>query len=239
MRSIRARMTPLRQRMQEDLQLRNDSPRTLACSRRCVADFAQHVGTAPAPLGPEQVRPSQRLRIQDTQVSWTTVVQTVCALRFFSRVTLGRPTMLESIAYPRRPFTLPTILSQTEVAALRTAPRTLKHRPIRATLSATGLRGAALGQWQVTDSDSARLVLQVRQGQGQRDRLVMLSPMLLPLRRRSWQQDKPQPWLCPGTPQTRPMTTQAVSRVCRHAGQAAPRPTVLHPPVLRHAVATH
>ena len=100
MRIIRARMTPLRQRMQEDLQLRNYSPLTIACSLRCVADFAQHFDTSPEHLGPEQVRTYQLFLVQDKQVSWTTVVQTVCALRFFYRVTLGRPTMLEYLAYP-------------------------------------------------------------------------------------------------------------------------------------------
>jgi integrase/recombinase XerD len=102
-------------------------------------------------------------------------VQTVCALRFFYRVTLGRPAMLEYIAYPRRSFTLPTSLSQAEVAALLTAPRNLKHRAILTTLYAAGLRVAELCQLQVTDIDSARMVLRVRQGKGQHDRFVMHS----------------------------------------------------------------
>lgn len=76
-------MTPLRQRMLEDMQLRNYSPRTMHCYLRCVADFARHFGASPAHLGPEQVRTSQLFLLQDKQVSWTSVVQTVCALRFF------------------------------------------------------------------------------------------------------------------------------------------------------------
>jgi integrase/recombinase XerD len=152
---VRRPMTALRQRMQEDLQLRNYSPLTIACYLRCVADFAQHFRTSPEHLGPEQVRTYQLFLVQDKQVSWTTVVQTVCALRFFYRVTLGRPAMLEYIAHPRRPFTLQTILSPAEVAALLTAPRHLKHRAILTTLYAAGLRVAELCQLQVTDIDSA------------------------------------------------------------------------------------
>jgi integrase/recombinase XerD len=239
MRPIRSRMTPLRQRMLEDMQLRNYSAHTIRAYLHGVTDFAKHFRTSPKHLGPEQVRTYQLFLLQDKQVVWTTVVQTVCALRFFYRVTLRRPVMLEYIAYPRRPGTLPTILSPTEVAALLTTPRNLKHRAILTTLYAAGLRVSELCQLQVTDIDSARMVLRVRQGKGPHNRYVMLSPKLLPLLRHYWQQDKPQPWLFPGHPRTRPMTTKAVYLGCRQAGQAAHLSKAIHPHVLRHAFATH
>ena len=231
-------MTPLRQRMWEDLQLRNDSEHTIRASLHCVADFAKHFRTSPEPLGPEQVRTSQLLLVQEKQVAWPSVVHTVCALRCFSRVTLGRPAMLESLAPPRRPFTLPTILSQAEVAAFLTVSRHLTHRAILPTRSAAGLRVSARCQWQVTDIDSARMVLRVRQGKGQHDREVMLSPTWLPLLRQYGRQDTPQPWLLPGHPRTRPMTTKAGYLVCRQAGEAADLPNGLHPHGLRHTFAT-
>src|SRR5499426_1778107 len=239
MRTIRSRMTPLRQRMLEDLQLRNYSEHTIRAYLRGVADFAKHFGTSPQHLGPEQVRTYQLFLVQGKKVAWSSIVQTVCALRFFYRVTLGRPAMLEYIAPPQRPFTLPTILSQAEVAALLTVSRHLKHRAILTTLYAAGLRVSELCQLQVTDIDRARMVLRVRQGKGQHDRYVMLSPTLLPLLRQYWRQAKPQPWLLPGHPCTRPMTTKAVYLVCRHAGQAAALPKGIHPHVLRHTCATH
>ena len=228
-------MTPLRQRMLDDMQLRNYSPLTMHCYLRCVADFARHFGASPEHLGPEQVRTYQLFLVQEKQVSWTSVVQTVCALRFFYRITLGRPAMLEYIPHPQRPFTLPTLLSQAEVAALLRVSHNLKHRAILTTLYAAGLRVSELCQLQVTDIDSARMVLRVRQGKGQHDRYVMLSPKLLPLLRQYWQQDKPRPWLFPGNPRTRPITTRAVYNICRDAGQAAPLPKGIHPHVLRNA----
>src|SRR5919197_2661316 len=239
MRTRRPPMTPLRQRMVEDMQLRNFSAHTMRASLHCVAAFAQHFRTSPEHLGPEQVRTYQLFLVQDKQLAWPTVVQTVCALRFLYRVTLGRPTMLEYIPHPRRPFTLPTILSQAEVAALLRASHNLKHRAILTTLYAAGLRVSELCQLQVTDIDSARMGLRVRQGKGQHDRYVMLSPKLLPLLRQYWQQDKPRPWLFPGNPRTRPITARAVHRICRDAGLAAHLPKGIHPHVLRHAFATH
>ena len=176
-------MTPLRQRMWEDLQLRNYSEHTMRAYLHCVADFARHFGTSPEHLGPEQVRLYQLFLIQEKQRAWPTVVQAVCALRFFYRVTLKRPGMIEYIAPPHRPLTLPTILSQAAVTAVLTALPNLKHRAICTTLYAAGLRVAALCQVQVTDIASARMVLRVRQGKGQQDRYVMLSPKLLPLLR--------------------------------------------------------
>ena len=94
--------------------------------------------------------------------------------------------MVEYIPYPKKPKTLPVILSRDEVKALLLAPRHLKHRVILATLSATGVRVSELCQLQGTDIDSQRMVIHVRQGKGKRDRFVMLSPDLLPLLRRYW-----------------------------------------------------
>jgi integrase/recombinase XerD len=98
-------------------------------------------------------------------------------------VTLGQPHMLAYIPQPKRPQTLPTILSQADVATLLQAPRRLKTRAILTTLYAAGLRVSELCHLQVTDIDSVRMVLCVRQGKGQRDRCVMLSTRLLALLR--------------------------------------------------------
>jgi integrase/recombinase XerD len=239
MRTRRPPMTPLRQRMVEDMQLRNFSAHTMRAYLHGVAAFAQHFHTSPEHLGPEHVRTYQLFLVQDKQLAWPTVVQTVCALRFFYTVTLRRPLMLEYIASPQRPLTLPIILSQAEVATLLSTPRNLKHRAILTTLYAAGLRVSELCQLQVTDIDSARMVLRVRQGKGQHDRSVMLSPKLLPLLRHYWQQEKPRPWLFPGNPRTRPITARMVHRICRDAGQAAHLPKVIHPHLLRHSFATH
>lgn len=232
-------MTALRQRMREDLQLRNYSPQTIEAYLRCVAQFAQYFRTSPEHLGPEQVRQYQLYLVQERHVSWSLVMQTVCALRFFYAVTLGQPRMLDYIPQPKRPKTLPTILSQAEVAALLQAPRRLKTRAMLTTLYAAGLRVSELCHLQVTDIDSDRMVLCIRQGKGQQDRCVMLSPRLLALLREYWQQSKPRPWLFPGHQRTQPITRKTVYLLCREAGVKAQLGKAVHPHTLRHAFASH
>ena len=231
-------MSPLRRRMLEDLEIRNYSPHTIDGYLRYVAQFAKHFGTSPDRLGPEHIRTYQ-LHLLHQQASKSIFIQTVCALRFFYETTLGRPWMVDFIPYPKKPKTLPVILSRDEVKALLLAPRHLKHRAILATLYATGLRVSELCQLQGTDIDSQRMVINVRQGKGQRDRLVMLSPDLLPLLRRYWKLYQLHSWLFPGPRVTEPITRDGVAFICKQAGHAAQLTKAIYPHLLRHSFATH
>jgi integrase/recombinase XerD len=139
----------------------------------------------------------------------------------------------------KKPKKLPVILSRDEVKALLLAPRHLKHRAILATLYATGLRVSELCQLQGTDIDSQRMVIQVRQGKGKRDRLVMLSPNLLPLLRRYWKLYQLQSWLFPGHRVTEPITSDGIAFICKKAGHAAQLKKAIYPHLLRHTFATH
>ena len=239
MKPVRPPLTALRQRMRDDLQLRNYSPQTVAAYLRCVAQFAQYFRTSPDRLGPEHVRQYQLYLVQERHVSWSLVMQTVCALRFFYHVTLGQPHMLTYIPQPKRPKTLPTILSQAEVAILLRTPRRLKTRTILTTLYAAGLRVSELCQLQVTDIDSSRMVLCIRQGKGQQDRCIMLSPRLLTLLRQYWQRYKPRTWLFPGPKPGQPLSRRTVYALCREAGIKAQLRKPIHPHTLRHAFASH
>jgi len=224
--------------MLEDMQIRNDSPHTIDGYLRYAAQFAKHFGTSPDRLGPEHVRTYQ-LHLLHQQASKSIFIQTVCALRFLYETTLGRPWMVDFIPYPTKPKKLPVILAREEVKALLLAPRHLKHRAILATLYATGLRVSELCQLQGTDIDSKRMVIQVRQGKGKRDRVVMLSPDLLPLLRRYWKLYQLKSWLFPGHRVTAPITSDGVAFICTKAGHAAQLTKAIYPHVLRHTFATH
>ena len=120
-------MTPLRQRMIEDLRVRNFSPTTQRAYVYAVAKFAQHFGKSPELLGPEDIRAYQQ-HLLSRQLAWTTFNVSVCALRFLYRVTLRKDWVVEHIAYPRLPKKLPVILSLAELQQFFEVIPNLKHR---------------------------------------------------------------------------------------------------------------
>jgi len=232
-------MTPLRQRMLEDLQLRNYSPSTIETYIRCVADFAMHFGKPPDQLGPEHIRGYQLFLVRERKAAWSTFNQYVCALRFFYHTTLGRKEMIEHIPYPRHERRLPAVLSQAEVAALLQAKTNLKHRALLTTLYAAGLRVSEAANLLVSDIESERMLIRVRHGKGRKDRYVMLSPKLLDLLRHYWKVYRPTHWLFPGDPADRHMSRHTIHTICRQAAAAAGMSKPVSPHTLRHSFATH
>jgi site-specific recombinase XerD len=109
-------MTPLRRRMTEDLTLHNYSPKTARRYIKWVADFAQHFHTSPEHLGPEHVRSYLLHLIQERKITWSVHREARHALQFLYRVTLGREEVVEKVAHPKAPKTLPVVLSQDEMA---------------------------------------------------------------------------------------------------------------------------
>ncbi len=232
-------MTKLRQRMIDDLRIRNYSPRTIETYTWCVARFAKHFGRSPAQLGPEHIREYQIHLVHTKHTSWGIFNQTVCALRFLYRVTLGRPELIEHIPYPKQEKKLPVVLSREELARFVDAIANLKHRTILMTMYATGLRlSEALGL-RVSDIDSDRMLVRVQQGKGKRDRYVPLSSTLLGQLRDYWQTYRPKSWLFPGGRPDRPLSPCSVQRASARARVKAQiaKPVTTH--TMRHCFATH
>ena len=190
-------MTELRRRMLEEMRLRNYSPQTIEVYIRCVAKIAQHFRLSPDRLGPEHIREYQLFLVQERKASWALFNQTVCALRFFYHRVLHRDWMIEHIPYPRHEQKLPVVLSPAEVAVVFEATRNLKHRTILMTIYAAGLRVSEVVNLRLTDIDSQRQIITVRQGKGNKDRQVMLSPKLLEVLRIYWRSYRPRVWLFP------------------------------------------
>ena len=172
-------MTTLRQRMIEDLQLRNRSPRTIEAYVHHVACFARHFARPPDQLGAEEVRQYLLYLVHEKKASWSSFNQAVCALRFFYKVTHPSPFAVAHIAYGKRPKKLPTVLSRAEVVRLIECIPNHKHRVMVMTAYAAGLRLAELLALELSDIDSGRMLIGVRQGKGQKDRVVPLSRRLL------------------------------------------------------------
>ncbi len=231
-------MTPLRQRMIEDLRVRNYSPKTQKVYVAQVARFARHFGVSPEQLGPEEVRTYQ-LHLIEQGVSWSTFNQTVCALRFLYKITLGRSWAVKHLPFAKKPRRLPCVLSGKEVEALLSAAHNAKHRAVLMTLYSTGLRVSEVAQLRLEDVDSQRMLIRVRQGKGRKDRVVMLSPVLLD-HLRAYRRAQPRsPWLFPGSEPDQALSVSAVQKVCGQTGRKAGIGKRVTPHLLRHSFATH
>lgn len=234
-------MTALRQRLIEDMQVRNYSPRTVEAYVAAVAKLAKHFGRSPDQLSGEDVRAFQ-VHLLTAKASWSQFNQIVSGLRFFFGTTLMRPGMVEMLPYGKRPKRLPTVLSVEEVGQLMEAARPGRERVLLQTAYACGLRISELLSLQVTDIDSARMVVNVRQGKGAKDRQVPLSARLLGELRRWWCRHRTKPWLFPGMTEgsrERPMNTTSVQRMVKQVVVRAKlrKPASMH--TLRHSYATH
>jgi len=225
--------------MIDDLKVRNRSSRTIKTYVAQVANFARHFGKSPELLGPEEIRQYQVYLVEQRRVSWSYFNQAVCALRFFYRHTLSRDWTVAHIPFPRQPKKLPVVLSQAEVIRLLDAVRSLKQRAILMTAYATGLRLAEVTHLQVSDIDSQRLMIRVRQGKGQKDRYVMLSPTLLEVLRLYWRAERPTSWLFPSKSKEQPINHSVVQRACHQAGLDAGLTKDATVRSLRHSFATH
>lgn len=231
-------MTPLRQRLVDDLRLRNYSPRTIEIYVAHVARFAQHFGKSPELLGPDEMRAFQ-LHLIEKKVSWSQFNQAVCALRFFYGKTLGRTELVPMLPFGRRPKKLPCVLSPEEVAQVLEAARPGRERTLFTTTYACGLRLMEAVSLEVTDIDSARMVVHVRQGKGQKDRLVPLSPKLLAELRAYWRMARPARWLFGNAQQDGPVHPGTVQRQMRRAVKKAGLRKAASMHSLRHSYATH
>ena len=232
-------MTLLRQRMIDDLRIRNYAPGTIEIYVRSVARFAKHFGKSPDALGPEHIREYQMFLVNTKKVPWAMFNHSVCALRFFYKVTLGRPWLIEHIPFPKQEKRLPVVLSPNEVATFLHAVSNLKHRTVLMTMYGAGLRIAEALALRASDIDSQRMVIRVQQGKGRRDRYTILTPTLLQALRDYWKSYKPEIWLFPGQPPTKPLTSNAMHRALRKTRRKMGLTKHVTNHTMRHCFATH
>ncbi len=232
------RVSPLRQRMIEDMSIRQFGPKTQQDYVRVVADFAGFLGRSPDQAEPEDLRRYQ-LHLASEGASPAKMNAAVSALRFFFKVTLARSGCGERLATVRKEDRLPQVLSPEEVALLLHCAPSLKHKAALSVAYGCGLRVSEIVHLKVSDIDSARMLIRVEQGKGRKDRYVMLSPDLLELLRRWWRSARPQGWLFPGRDPGQPTTSRQRDRACKAAAAAAALDKRVSMHTLRHSFATH
>src|SRR5438445_3101308 len=231
-------MSPLRRRMIEDMTIRKFAPKTQHDYLQRVKNFAAYLGRSPDTASSEDVRHYQ-LHLTANGVGVPTVNQTVSTLRFFFKVTLGRPDLVERTAFVREPRKLPVVMSPEEVARLLDAAPTLKYKAALSVAYGAGLRVSEVVALKIGDIDSKRMVIRIEQGKGRKDRYVMLSPHLLELLRAWCKAGPPRGWLFPGQNPIQPMTTRQLNRACHAPADLAGIGKTVPMHTLRHSFATH
>lgn len=237
-------MTPLRQKMIEELQRRNYSKATIESYVFSVKDFAEHFHKSPALLGAEEIRQYQLYLINDRKLSAQTIMVRIAALRFFYwKVLKRRDLWFDDIPMPKRTKKNPVVLSPAEIIRLIEAAGSLMHRTILILLYATGIRRAELSRLKVSDLDSQRLVIHIQQGKGRRDRDIPMTPSVLEVLKQYWLYARPTVYLFPSPGVTneaeKPISSKTVWNVVHAAAVRAGLTKRIGPHTFRHSFATH
>ena len=234
-------MTPLRQRMIEDMRLRNLSPNTIDAYVHAVAQFARHYGRSPEQLDGAHARQYLLHLVQAQHASWSRYNQARCGLQFLYRVTLKQEERFERLPCARAPKRLPTILCADELRRLfDVVAHHPKHKALLLTLYGAGLRISEALNLRPADIDAGRMFIHVRGGKGNKDRMVKLSPQLLIVLRDYWRQCRPGSWLFPqDRAPTRAMDSATADRIVARAARRAGITRRVSPHTLRHCYATH
>jgi integrase/recombinase XerD len=222
------------------LQLRNLSEATIHTYLRAVWRFARHYHKSPDQLGPDQVR-EYLLHLRNVKEdSWSTLQVNRGALKFLYVRVLKQTWFDEEIAAPKKRPHLPTVLSVEQITRILDCTHNLKHWTILATFYATGLRCNELRHLKVRDIDSGQMLLHVREGKGNVERKIALSPALLERLKTYYRWQRPVDWLFPSKQHAgEPLNEGTIRTLCRNAGRRAAIPLLVHPHLFRHACATH
>lgn len=237
-------VSPLRQRMIEDMRMRKLSDKTQNAYVRAVLKLTAFLGRAPDTATVEDLRRFQ-LHLVDRGTSPINLNATITGLKFFFEVTLERVELMAKMQPVRVPQKLPVVLSRDEVARLIAAAHNLKHQAALSVAYGAGLRASEVVALKVGDIDSERMTLRVEQGKGRKDRYAMLPPVLLERLRAWWRvghaQGKllPGGWLFPGMDPLDPLTPRQLNRAIHDAAEAAKIDKRVSMHTLRHSFATH
>lgn len=245
------RVSPLRQRMIEDMNSRKLGPHSQRSHISSCKRFAAFLRRSPETATCEDIRLFQ-LHLAETGMSICNRNRIMTGVRFLFRVTLRRLDLAAEIYHLREPQKIPQVMSPDETRRLLAVANSLRTRVLLSLSYGCGLRAGEVVRLKVKHIDSAQKIIRIEQSKGRKDRNVMLSPETLDLLRQWWKErpsrgDAETPlqerWLFPsrksGKGASKPMTTRQLSRLFHEAADAAgiSKNVTLH--ALRHSFATH
>ena len=232
-------MTPLRQKMIDQMTLRGFSPRTHRSYLEAVSGLARYYNRPPDRLSAKQVQDYLLYLERERHLSWSSRNVAVSAFRFLYQQTLDLERDIIWIPKRQKETRLPEVLSPEEVSRLVAGVVNLKHQTLLMTAYAAGPRVSELLHLRLTDIDSARMMIRIEQGKGRKDRYTILSPRLLEQLRCYWKAFRPTSWLFPGKTLDKPLDVTAAQKVYNIAKLRAGirKGRGIH--TLRHCFATH
>lgn len=232
-------MTPLRQQMIMEMQLRNLSERTVETYVDHVSLFARHYGCSPVLLDDAHIRKYLHYLLVKRELDPSYVNVTRCAIKFLWKNVLKRPWDIEKIPAPKTGRKLPEILSLEEVNRVLHILSNLKHQMILKVAYSGGLRVSETANLKLKDIDSKRMLIRVKYGKGFKDRYTLLSEPLLPGLRQYYKRFKPTLYLFEGRVTGKPLSIATLQTVFNNAKHAAgiTKDVTFH--TLRHCFATH
>lgn len=244
MNSTTETISPLRQRLLDDMRMRKLSPKTQSGYIRTVSRFYGWLGRSPDTATAEDLRRYQ-LYLVDHGISPISLNVTITGLKFFFETTVERPEVMAKMHPVPVPRKIPVVLSRDEVARLIGAAGNLKNQTLLAVAYGAGLRANEVVSLKVGDIDGERGVLRIEQGKGHKDRYAMLSPVLLDCLRTWWCSARAEGkmlaggWLFPGMNPVNPLSTRQLGKIVHDAARAAQIDKRVSPHTLRHCFATH
>ena len=240
-------MTPLRQRMVEDLQLHGYAPATQEAYVRAVSALAVYCAKPPDQITEDELRQYFLYLTQEKQLARGSITVALCGIKFLFEYTLRRDWPTLALVRPPKEHKLPVVLSVEEVRRVLERVRKPGYRVCLSTIYACGLRISEGVSLQVGDIDSARMLVHVRLGKGGQDRYVPLPQRTLVRLRGYWVTHRHPLWLFPQQPRSGPVRAAAPAPLAepglRYAFWAAlqasgiQKPATVH--TLRHSWATH
>ena len=234
-------MTPLRQKLIRQMDLKNLSPHTRRSYLNAVNGLARHYQKSPETITSEMIEDYLLYLKNEKGNAPASCSLVLTGLRFFYKHVLDQQIDI-GFRLGKKPRKLPTVLTKDQVWKIINTPRNIKHRLALMTTYAAGLRAGELRRLKPEHIDSQRMLIKVVDGKGRKDRYTMLSRMLLEELRRYYQACHPNPYLFPSSIKKRkdqPLSYEAVRCIYEKARKKAgvKGGEGLH--TLRHCFATH
>jgi site-specific recombinase XerD len=232
-------MGKLYEQMKMDLELKNYSARTRQCYLACMRSFTLHFGKSPTEMADDEIRQYLYYLMKEKKASQSVINQSYSALKFFYETTLQRQWNRLRIPRVKTRKRLPVVLSKQEVASLFSATTNLKHKAILVTIYSGGLRLGEATHLKVSDIDSRRMMIRVRQGKGMKDRYTLLGKRTLKILRIYWHAYHPSEWLFPSRTPEESISPSSIQKTFKKALHEAGIKKKASVHTLRHSFATH